>query len=135
MADIIKPDALNERFTVYLNAEGKPLQHTLREMTADEVLRALKWQRDEADRLEAAAKPFMDENDDMPLPGEMSDQELMAWAQRKQEEADLLMQNAEAQARCARLMLTVGSVVPATETNAPLVDALRRYWPGGRHAA
>jgi hypothetical protein len=39
MAEIIQPKALNERFTLYVNANGQPVQRTLREMTADEALR------------------------------------------------------------------------------------------------
>jgi hypothetical protein len=47
MADIIVPAELNERFTVYLNAEGKPVQRTLREMTVNEVLLAFEAGRAE----------------------------------------------------------------------------------------
>ena len=57
MSGIIAPVAFNERFTIYLNAEGKPVQRTLREMTGDEVLLAVEWSHDEADRLDAEAEP------------------------------------------------------------------------------
>ena len=52
MADVLKPEAFNERFTVYLDAEGKPVERTLREMTAGEVLKALEWLGEEIARLE-----------------------------------------------------------------------------------
>ena len=50
MADVLKPEAFNERFTVYLNAEGKPVERTVREMTAGEVLKALEWLGEEIAR-------------------------------------------------------------------------------------
>ena len=55
MADVVMPDQFNEQFTLYLNTEGKPVKRTLREMTAAEVLLAMDWQRDEANRLNAEA--------------------------------------------------------------------------------
>jgi hypothetical protein len=57
MAEIIVPDPLDERFTFYLNAAGKPVQCTLREMTAGEVSQAMDWSMAEAERLVAEAEP------------------------------------------------------------------------------
>ena len=53
VADILKPNQFNERFTVYLNAEGAPVQRTLREMTGDAVLTAIDWHNAEAERSNA----------------------------------------------------------------------------------
>ena len=55
MADVVTPEQFNEQFTLYLNTKGEPVQRTLREMTADEVLAAERWQLAEADRLERDA--------------------------------------------------------------------------------
>ena len=49
---VLMPEKFNEKFTVYLNAAGTPVQRTLREMTPSEVLAAMQWQSDEGDRLE-----------------------------------------------------------------------------------
>jgi hypothetical protein len=50
---ILKPDRLNERVTLYLNAEGQPGQRTSREMSIGEVLMAVEWQSVETERLQA----------------------------------------------------------------------------------
>lgn len=112
---VVRRADFNERFTIYLNTEGKPVQRPLRKMTAGDVMSALLWHSDEARRLEVAAAPFLDSDDDVPVPGGVSDKELMAWADRKQAEAELLLQSAEAHYRCSRLQLVI-----------------RRYWPGSR---
>lgn len=54
---VIEPKAFNEPFTIYLNSEGKPVERSLREMTASEVLAAMEWQDVEAKRLEREAEP------------------------------------------------------------------------------
>lgn len=48
--------ALNERFTLY-NADGKPVERMLHEMTADEVMAAVEWSVAETKRLDRAAEP------------------------------------------------------------------------------
>jgi hypothetical protein len=55
---VLMPEKFNEKFTVYLNAAGTPVQRTLREMTPSEVLAAMQWQSDEGDRLERDCAPF-----------------------------------------------------------------------------
>ena len=43
IAEVVAHDAFNERFTIYLNDKGKPVQRTVREMTAGEVMPAIAW--------------------------------------------------------------------------------------------
>jgi hypothetical protein len=54
----LKPDKLNERFTLYLNAEGKLVERTLREMKAADALAAIEWHANEVNPLEREAAPF-----------------------------------------------------------------------------
>jgi hypothetical protein len=58
MAEVIEPRAFNQRFTLYLNSEGKPVERSLREMTAGEVWEAIRFQIGESNRLEAEAMPW-----------------------------------------------------------------------------
>ena len=58
--NVLMPDAFNERFTLYLNTEGNPVERTLREMTGGEVLLAHEWIVDEADRCRREAEAFKD---------------------------------------------------------------------------
>ena len=53
--NIIAPAALNERFTVWTNTAGEPVQKALREMTGAEVLKAGEWLEDECERLAEAS--------------------------------------------------------------------------------
>ena len=47
-----------ERFTLWLNAAGKPVEKPLSDMTAAEVAHALQWQEDEERRLTRIAAPW-----------------------------------------------------------------------------
>ena len=44
------PNQLNERFTVYCAGDGTPVQRALREMSAGDVVLAIKWHAAEASR-------------------------------------------------------------------------------------
>src|ERR1700751_1159081 len=96
MTKVIEPIAFNERFTLYLNAEGKPVQRTLREMTAGEVLQAMEWQRAEAGRLKAETAPFgawanaVEEGRLDDIPPDVSTEELEAAVAKCLEAADAL---------------------------------------------
>ena len=41
--ELVKTDPLAERFTIRINKAGQPVQRTLPEMTAGEVIRAFNW--------------------------------------------------------------------------------------------
>ena len=56
LVDIVSP---GERFTLWLNCDGKPVAKPLAEMTAAEVLQTLYWRRDEVARLERIVAPYM----------------------------------------------------------------------------
>ena len=58
--NVLMPGNFNERFTIYLNADGNPVQPILREMTAGEVLAAIAWHTAEGDRLEHETQCFRD---------------------------------------------------------------------------
>jgi hypothetical protein len=130
-ADIITPTALNERFTLYLNTEGKPVQRTLREMTAAEVLMALEWSRGETDQLSAEAEPArvlaVAIEEGCP-PDDLTQDQF-------NEAVLILRRSGEAMNRDARLMSLVAASMPKWKgTGMPLAKALHRYWPGGRAA-
>jgi hypothetical protein len=39
----MQADVMNERFTIYLNSRGDPVQRRLSDMTPDEVMEAIIW--------------------------------------------------------------------------------------------
>jgi hypothetical protein len=135
MAEIIKPDALNERFTLYLNAAGMPVQRTLREMTAGEVSLAFDWSRTEADRLDRAAEPARA----IAIALEEGRREVLSDMTRADMNAATasLDRRKEAVARHVRLMRLTQAAMPQWQDHNDngLRNALRRWWPGGRHAA
>jgi hypothetical protein len=130
-ADVIEPAAFNERFTIYLNAAGEPVERTLREMTAGEVLAAIRWHDAEADRLRREAEPYnaiaiafeTGRTDEIP---DLSRDELRAGGAA-------LRRAGEANMKTARLMKMVQVNMPQwRDGKMQLGDALLRYWPGGR---
>lgn len=130
MADIIKPDPLNERFTLYLNSDGEPVQRTLREMTADEVCRAYQWHHDDCDRLQPAGDAAA---------AIWNDEEQRAALTRDQfkELSAVLDELIEVNAKAMRLARLIQATMPQWEDHPDMTmrDASRRWWPGGRHAA
>jgi hypothetical protein len=133
MAEIIKPAVLNERFTLYLNADGHPVQRTLREMTAEEVLLALNWSGAEAEQLDREAEPAR------LIAEALEDGRSEEIARLGQYDIDaaisLLRQAGEAMERDARLMSLVVSAIPQWRgSKMSLREGLRRYWPHGRAA-
>jgi hypothetical protein len=93
--------ATDERFTLYLDAEGKPVQRRLGDMTADEVVSAIEWLDAEADRLDqlSAVAPL-----------------IVAQAHEK---AD----------RLARAVVAVLDREGAPDSGISLFEAIHRYWP------
>lgn len=125
--NVIKPDQFNGHFTIYLNVAGDPVQRTLGEMTADEVLLALEWHSTEADRLIKDAAPISAMMEKMARSG-ASPPELVAMTQREYIHAKALLHQAlEAGEKCQRLMLLVNAKLPRNFKR--LGDAVRWHWP------
>ncbi len=109
MAEVIEPRAFNQRFTLYLNSEGKPAERSLREMMAGEVWEeAIRFQIGESNRLEAEAMPWQ------PAEGESEE----AYPERMSGQPDLgaivalLRRAAQAIFRAADLMASVQTLMP-----------------------
>ena len=133
MAEIVQPDAFNERFTIYLNADGNPVQRTLREMTATEVSLALEWSRAEVEQLDTQAGTARR------IAGALESGRTEEIAHLRQRDIDaaisILRQTGEAMERDARLMSLVASTIPQWRgSKMSLGQGLRRYWPYGRAA-
>jgi hypothetical protein len=131
MAEIIIPDALNERFTLYLNADGNPVQRTLREMTPDEVLLALEWSGAQAELLNQEAESAR------LIAEALEDGRIDEIAHLEKHDIDaaisLLRQAGEAMVRDARLMSLIASAIPQWRgAKMSLRQAVHRYWPHGR---
>ena len=133
MAEIIESAALNERFTLYINHEGKPIQRALREMTAAEVLLALKWQTAETDKLQAEVEPWLKIGDLIEAgrpdeePADLTANELRAAGVR-------CLTAADASLRLRQLRRLICTSMPQWRNGRelPLDKALRCYWPPGR---
>jgi hypothetical protein len=129
---VVKPPQFNERFTIYLNAAGEPVQRTLSEMTADEVMQAINWHDEEADRLEREAGPLLG------LAVAVEAGTLDPTPNMLRDAAQGLRQASDAQIKSARLLEQVRAILSPQwqrHQNVTLTAALRRWWPGGRNAA
>ncbi len=134
MSDVLMLAEFNERFTIYLNTAGKPVQRTLREMTAGEVLLAMEWAEGEADKLERDVAVMETEAKAIRARAESSgflppdEIELLssAVAMRRQLTAALH--------KSVRLDELVYAALPLSDLDPTMRfhDALRRFWPGGR---
>jgi hypothetical protein len=110
MADIIKPDVFNERFTIRLDAEGNPVQRTLHEMNVDDVHFAICWHGKEAER-ELAAMPDHERNRIIDA----------AWSDRFFAGAAVNI--------ATRLIRGVEAALPPEAATMPFEEAVARYWP------
>jgi hypothetical protein len=131
MKNLITPPAFTEKFTLYLNDANQPVQRTLREMTAGEVMLAISWAEREANELEAQTAQWM------PREGETQGQ----CFERIRSEGDvkaaaaLLRKAGEAREHEGRLLLLIFAQMPQWRrrgTSVTFGAALRRWWPGGR---
>jgi hypothetical protein len=122
--NVLKPDAFNERFT-FLDADGKPVQRTLREMTADEVMAALVWQDAEMEHWSAEAGRHKAVFEAVDAGKELTKEQNAALDAA----LDALEEMEAAIERMRRLFRLVRAIVPEGP------KALRSAWPGGRHAA
>ena len=134
MPDVATPAAFNERFTIYLNTEGNPVERVLREMTATEVVAAYRWHKAEADRLvrkaetaQAIADAILARN-----PSELTDGE----GEAIQAAITIGRCAAAACEKHARLgaMVLASIPQPHRHNDTKIGEALQRYWPGGRTA-
>ncbi len=130
---IVRPDQFNEKFTLYLNGAGKPVERALSEMTSGEVLRALEWHSEEADRLEREAEPFCRIAESVEAGGEWPEDMSQEAARHA---AALLGRSCDACEKDARLLHQVSVLIPQWRRHKGmnLSEAVRRFWPGGRAA-
>jgi hypothetical protein len=133
MTDVIKPEAFNERFTIRLNVDGHPVERTLSEMTADEVLAAMDWHNHEHDRLLEEFSAFSAMGQALGETGTPPPE--MAALPRAELARGLagLRQSVEAGLKASRLMERVMNMCPPQHHKLPF-GSLRRWWPGGRAA-
>ena len=110
-------------FTIGLDADGKPVQRPLGEMTATEVLTALEWQAARVARLETEAKPahWLAEHDW--IDGVALDTARQA--------VTTLRSLASEQERLIELLQLVGAAMPQwrRDSDLQLSAAVRRFWP------
>jgi hypothetical protein len=114
-----------ERFTLWLNAAGQPVEKTLALMTAGEVKQALQWQEDEDRRLTQIAAPWAKIAEDLAR-GIKPDITEAQW----REGVDALDASAAATQKRHRLMRLLYAAMPQWHSSELTFDAaLRRYWP------
>jgi hypothetical protein len=128
---ILAPEEFNERFTLYLNGEGKPVQRTLREMAPTEVLLAMEWLNNEANRLDLEAAPARASSEAYEESGRIPDGVTREEVRRY---GAALVKSREAMKRSNHLMQMIQAVMPQWDRHPEmqLRVALRRFWPGGR---
>jgi hypothetical protein len=119
---------LNEKFTLWLNTAGQPVEKPLSAMSSGEVLAALKWHDDYAKRLgeetrEATAiAEAIKRGEDPDLTPEQI-KTLPAMEKR-------LREAGEANQKAARLFQQVRAAMPQwRDSKLGVSAALRRYWP------
>jgi hypothetical protein len=129
MTNVVTSAAFNEQFTIGTDADGKPVQRTLRDMTADEVGRTMDWHHREAMRLEAETAPYRA----MAEAAEAGTLDRDTPADVRWQAVDALREAARAAEKAARLWTLVQLTLQAAQVNhLPLGEAVRRAWP--RHA-
>jgi hypothetical protein len=110
MAEIITSAAFNDKFVVGLDACGNPVQRTLAEMSADQVIAAGQWLLHEIDRLDELSVRYGREDLSLELAAEQAMQQPL------------------------RLMDLLYVAMPQGRQHSALSwhEAVRRYWPHGR---
>jgi hypothetical protein len=133
--NIIVPTEFNEKFVLYLNSDGQPVDRTLREMTAGEVLQAIEWHEDEADTLADELAAMEDER--AAARATLQSGKDAAALETLHRGIAAARKSGKAAERSARLMTLVAANIPQWERHPglKLSEALRRYWPHGRAAA
>jgi hypothetical protein len=127
MVEAIDPKACSERFTIYLDAEDKPVQRTLGEMTSGEVMQAIRWHIDECSRLEIEGAPAA-----VAIAAAIEgwrDPKVPDLTAGELEAASMALQRcAELSAAYERLTRLVRAALPRRSDQLPLADAVRLYW-------
>ena len=121
------PDHFNERFTVYLGADGKPAERSLRDMSVGEVIAAINWHQDEAARLARAAEPLIATAKIRRVDGGLPDGVTTV----QLDGAVATMRGAgEAALKSARLLELVCTCIPAWGWHPGMTmgEAVRRFW-------
>jgi hypothetical protein len=124
-SNLLTPPQFNEKYTLYVNTAGQPVERTLREMTAAEVLQAVNWHFAEANRLEREAAPYKQMAIDAEngwLDPDTPDDVVHAGARA-------LLAAGEASKIAGLLLARVDSALP--KSGLTLGVALHRYWRGG----
>jgi hypothetical protein len=130
--NVLTSPAFNEPFTLYLNIDGVPVQRTLRDMTAGEVMQALKWANAEAQRLDIAAQPARKIAEAVKQ-GRTNEVHHLTRGEFKAVGL-ALRQATEASEHMVRLLGLVEARLPEVPRDMPLSQALQKWWPGGRAA-
>jgi hypothetical protein len=137
--NIIAPAALNERFTVWLNTDGKPVQKALREMTGGEVLMAGEWLEEECERLAAASDKLRDLIAPLHERNARDPEAVFSKAELATMQAAITSgdETIAALEKANRLTQAIVAAMPQWRepTNMTLSQALKRYWPKPRNAA
>lgn len=132
-AEVIRTQALNPKFTLYLNTEGRPVQRTVLEMTEGEVGLAIQWAETELMECEANAKPLMAaiENIMEAKPETATEENHRLYLAA----AAAMNALSEASDRLARLLRAIEVVLRSMPQFTPdaTLGTLLRHWPGGRH--
>jgi hypothetical protein len=133
---VVKPPQFNERYTIHRNAAGEPVQRTLGEMTAGEVLAAWQWLKAETDRLEYEAKQHR-EIDDIAAAvqrGDISLEASLAEVNAGVEAGERWLQASQTVSRFQHIVMAILLPHWNRHPNMGFGPVLRRHWPGGRAA-
>jgi hypothetical protein len=113
-------------FTLWLDADGRPVSKALAEMTAGEVRAALEWHLAEAARLSRASANWSEIAETLATGGTPPDLSEAAIATG----AAALRASAAASAKAPRLQQLVLAAMPQWRSEKlGFVEALERYWP------
>ena len=118
--DPMAPERFDERFTVYTNVVGNPVQRSLREMTEGEVVCAVQRSLGAVMRLKVNAEPYRR------IVNAIESDTLMTASNNDLELAGNLMRDlGEAEQKTGRLLRLVGETMPRWR-RAGIVDELRQ---------
>jgi hypothetical protein len=133
--NIITPAEFAEKFTIYLNTDGKPVERTIREMTSGEVLAALEWHQAEGDRLVAEFAAIEADVDaaGATVEGGKADAIAVDTLERGAAAAERAVEVTEQTERLLRLVM---AAIPQWQRHKDMAlqEGVRRYWPGGKAA-
>jgi hypothetical protein len=131
--NVVTPRAFNERFTIYLNAAGEPVERSLAEMEATEVGLAFRWLDSEVARLRAEFSPINQAARVFHETGTMPP-ELAALTRDEWDQAQAALKAAgDAIEKERRLFAMIEAMIPERYREQPLGKSLPLWWrKGGR---